>query len=119
MISNKSISYKITLNRALVELCKKHHLRISKIARDATERELQEKLDRLNKKKWYGKVNRQRRFSGEDREIYRKVKSRKSASPKDYIGGKALFAYGGLYKQMKNITTLISGAILSMGCTVE
>lgn len=51
MISKESIRITITLKKALYDACKKHHLRVSKIARDATERELQEKLDRLNKKK--------------------------------------------------------------------
>ena len=34
----------------IIEACRKHHLRVSKIVRDAGEDALQEKLDRLNKK---------------------------------------------------------------------
>ena len=51
MIGKNSIRYKITLNKALVEACRKHHLRVSKIVREAGESALQEKLDRIERKK--------------------------------------------------------------------
>ena len=50
MISKNSIRITITLSKALYLACRKHHLRVSKIAREVTEDALQEKLDRLNKK---------------------------------------------------------------------
>ena len=50
MISKESIRITITLNKALYLACRKHHLRVSKIVREAGEDALQEKLDRLNKK---------------------------------------------------------------------
>ena len=50
MIGKNSIRIKITLSKALYLACRKHHLRVSKIVREAGEDALQEKLDRLNKK---------------------------------------------------------------------
>lgn len=50
MISKQSIRITITLSKALYLACRKHHLRVSKIVREAGEDALQEKLDRLNKK---------------------------------------------------------------------
>ena len=38
------------LNKLIYLACRKHHLRVSKIVREAGEDALQEKLDRLNKK---------------------------------------------------------------------
>jgi hypothetical protein len=51
MISKNSIRIKITLSKALYLACRKHHLRVSKIVREAGEDALQEKLDRLERKK--------------------------------------------------------------------
>ena len=46
----KSISIKITLNKALVEKCKKHHICIAKTARERAERVLREYLEKLERK---------------------------------------------------------------------
>ena len=46
----KSISIKITLNKALVEECKKHHICIAKTVRERAEKVLQEYLEKLERK---------------------------------------------------------------------